>query len=192
AGKLITLACKLGPLEIKRVYADARKRVDWCEAPGFNMIHAGCGKNAADILLAIEAVDLAHKGRIGTFVLASSDSDFCHLAHRLREAGLHVLGVGEAKTGERFRKSCSAFHELQQPNGTTSDDDLDAKIRAVFKQSPDQKSITVEKLNEQLWQQFKVKIRDIDEGGWKSYLSSHKELYSFEKKGSTTNVTLLT
>ena len=52
AGKLITLACKLGPLEIRRVYADARKRVDWCEAPGFNLIHAGCGKNAADILLA--------------------------------------------------------------------------------------------------------------------------------------------
>lgn len=43
------------------------------------------GKNASDIALVIDAMDLLHTGRFDGFCLASSDSDFTRLAARIRE-----------------------------------------------------------------------------------------------------------
>ena len=48
-------------------------------------MHAGTGKNASDLLLALDAVELALRGDVDHFVIASSDGDFSHLALRLRE-----------------------------------------------------------------------------------------------------------
>ena len=67
------------------------------------------GKNALDIALVIEAMDLMHSGRIDGFVLVSSDSDFARLASRLREQGLQVFGIGRLNTPEAFRKACKRF-----------------------------------------------------------------------------------
>ncbi len=67
------------------------------------------GKNAADIALVIDAMDLLHSGRFDGFCLVSSDSDFTRLAARIREQGLDVYGFGEAKTPESFRQACRRF-----------------------------------------------------------------------------------
>lgn len=67
------------------------------------------GKNADDIALVIDAMDLLHMGRFDGFVLVSSDSDFTRLASRIREQGLEVIGIGEKKTPEAFRKACNRF-----------------------------------------------------------------------------------
>lgn len=67
------------------------------------------GKNASDIALVIDAMDLMHTGRFDGFVLVSSDSDFTRLASRLREQGLDVYGIGQKKTPEAFRKACKRF-----------------------------------------------------------------------------------
>jgi len=67
------------------------------------------GKNASDIALVIEAMDLLHSGRFHGFCLVSSDSDFTQLAARIREQGLHVVGFGEQKTPESFRQACHRF-----------------------------------------------------------------------------------
>ena len=67
------------------------------------------GKNAADIALVIDAMDLMHKGKLDGFCLVSSDSDFTRLAQRLREDGLQVYGFGERKTPEAFRNACTRF-----------------------------------------------------------------------------------
>ncbi len=67
------------------------------------------GKNASDIALVIDAMDLMHSGRFDGFVLVSSDSDFTRLASRLREQGLEVYGIGQQKTPEAFRKACKRF-----------------------------------------------------------------------------------
>src|SRR4051794_32590355 len=40
------------------------------------------GKNASDIALVIDAMDLLHSGRLDGFCLVSSDSDFTRLASR--------------------------------------------------------------------------------------------------------------
>lgn len=67
------------------------------------------GKNASDIGLVIDGMDLLHTGRFDGFVLVSSDSDFTALANRIREQGLTVIGIGEGKTPESLRNVCSRF-----------------------------------------------------------------------------------
>jgi len=71
------------------------------------------GKNASDIALVIDAMDLMHTGRFDGFVLVSSDSDFTRLAQRLREQGLGVYGMGMQKTPEAFRRACKRFIFLE-------------------------------------------------------------------------------
>lgn len=67
------------------------------------------GKNASDIGLVIDAMDILHSGRFNGFVIVSSDSDFTALANRIREQGLDVIGVGERKTPESLRNVCNRF-----------------------------------------------------------------------------------
>jgi len=67
------------------------------------------GKNASDIALVIDAMDLMHSSRFDGFVLVSSDSDFTRLASRIREQGLDVYGIGQQKTPDAFRKACKRF-----------------------------------------------------------------------------------
>ena len=67
------------------------------------------GKNASDIGLVIDAMDILHSGRFDGFVLVSSDSDFTRLASRIREHGLDVIGIGEGKAPESLRNVCNRF-----------------------------------------------------------------------------------
>lgn len=67
------------------------------------------GKNASDITLVIDAMDLLHSGRFDGFCLVSSDSDFTRLAARIREQGVDVFGFGERKTPESFVRACGRF-----------------------------------------------------------------------------------
>jgi NYN domain len=107
----ILRAC--GPVPaIRRVYADLTTRCGWAAVPGLRAVHAGQGKNAADLLLTIEAMELALNGTAGGFAIASSDGDFAHLAHRLRERGHPVTGIGEGKAPDRFRAACTRFVDL--------------------------------------------------------------------------------
>lgn len=67
------------------------------------------GKNASDIGLVIDAMDILHGGKFDGFVLVSSDSDFTRLASRIREDGLEVIGIGEEKTPAALRNVCNRF-----------------------------------------------------------------------------------
>ena len=71
------------------------------------------GKNASDIALVIDAMDLLHSGRFDGFVLVSSDSDFTRLASRVREQGLDVYGIGQRKTPDAFVRACKRFIYLE-------------------------------------------------------------------------------
>ncbi|WP_371155755.1 NYN domain-containing protein [Jannaschia sp. 2305UL9-9] len=71
------------------------------------------GKNASDIGLVIDAMDILHSGRFDAFVLVSSDSDFTRLASRIREEGLEVFGIGESKAPESLRKVVNRFITIE-------------------------------------------------------------------------------
>ncbi len=83
------------------------------------------GKNASDIGLVIDAMDILHAGRFDGFVLVSSDSDFTRLASRIREEGLDVFGIGEGKAPESIRNVCNRFilieNLVDEPIAATSD-----------------------------------------------------------------------
>lgn len=73
------------------------------------------GKNATDIALVIDAMDLLYTKNLHTFCLVSSDSDFTPLIQRLRADGKEVFGFGEQKTPTPFINACTRFIYLEEP-----------------------------------------------------------------------------
>ena len=67
------------------------------------------GKNATDLALVIDAVDLHHTTKPDVYALVSSDSDYTPLAHFLRERGATVIGYGRQNTAASFRGACTRF-----------------------------------------------------------------------------------
>lgn len=108
---------KFGEASVRRIYGDFSKPHSkaWAEILSKHAIIPQqqfaytTGKNASDITLVIDAMDLLHSGRFDGFCLVSSDSDFTRLASRIREQGVDVFGFGEQKTPESFRQACRRF-----------------------------------------------------------------------------------
>lgn len=100
------------------------------------------GKNASDIGLVIEAMDILHTGRFDGFVLVSSDSDFTALANRLREDGVDVIGIGESKAPVSLRNVCNRFiliENLSEPEKDAepaAKGDKETKTAASNRQPP--------------------------------------------------------
>lgn len=72
------------------------------------------GKNATDMSLAIDAMDILYTKNVTTFALVSSDCDFTPLIQRLRADGKEVFGFGGQKTPEPFIASCTRFLYLDE------------------------------------------------------------------------------
>src|ERR1700716_4286688 len=117
ADGLFEEVAKLGEASVRRIYGDfsgPRLKL-WADIlskhaiiPQQNFAYTA-GKNASDIALVIDAMDLLHSARFDGFCLVSSDSDFTRLAARIREQGIDVYGFGEQKTPESFRQACRKF-----------------------------------------------------------------------------------
>lgn len=67
------------------------------------------GKNVTDIVLVIDAMDLAHRKIADVICIASNDSDFSPLAMKLRESGVQVIGFGSDGASKAFINSCDSF-----------------------------------------------------------------------------------
>lgn len=111
----------LGTAPLRRAYGDfaSCRLKSWHEAILRHAIDprqttiAGA-KNAADICLAIDAMDLMlGGGRLDGFCIVSSDSDFTRLATRIREQGLEIHGFGRATAPPAFRAACMSFHRIE-------------------------------------------------------------------------------
>jgi uncharacterized LabA/DUF88 family protein len=108
---------KIGEASVRRIYGDFShsRSKSWADTLSKHAIIPQqqfaytTGKNASDITLVIDAMDLLHSGRFDGFCLVSSDSDFTRLAARIREQGVDVFGFGEHKTPESFRQACRRF-----------------------------------------------------------------------------------
>jgi len=66
-------------------------------------------KNATDILMTIDAMDMLHTKKIDAFAFATSDSDFTPVVMRVQQEGIKVFGFGEKKTPKPFMAACSQF-----------------------------------------------------------------------------------
>ncbi|MDD2604474.1 MAG: NYN domain-containing protein [Desulfobacteraceae bacterium] len=79
------------------------------------------GKNASDIALVIDAMDVMYTKNIDVMCFVSSDCDFTPMVTRALAEGKVVLGFGERKTPAPFVNACSKFLFLDQEvkqNGT--------------------------------------------------------------------------
>ena len=108
-----------GRVVVRRAYADwsnfdedrrmlTRNHVELIEIPQrMGMVR----KNAADIKMAVDAVELAFERQyLTTFVICTGDSDFSPLVHKLRELDRRVIGVGiEASTSNLLPPACDEF-----------------------------------------------------------------------------------
>ena len=82
------------------------------------------GKNASDMAMVIDAMDLLYARSVDAFAIVSSDADFTPLVMRILTDGSKVYGFGQQKTPEPFVNACSQFtyvEGLGQPSATASD-----------------------------------------------------------------------
>lgn len=71
------------------------------------------GKNATDMALVIDALELLYTQKLDAVCIASSDGDFTPLVMHLRANGLDVFGFGQRKTPEPFANACTNFLYLE-------------------------------------------------------------------------------
>jgi hypothetical protein len=118
--KVLKRVGESGVLLIRRAYGDwaAINMGSWkdvertCSVQLIQQSRYIVGKNATDMAIVIDAMDILHSGKIDTFCLVSSDSDFTPLAIRLRDEGCQVIGIGKQHTNEVFINACTQFITL--------------------------------------------------------------------------------
>lgn len=190
------MAFTYGDLRIRRVYGNLPTCCGWAEIPGFRLFHPGVGKNSADLLLTVDAVELACVGACDTFVIASSDGDFVHLADRLRERGHSVIGVGRETAAERFRQACTKFRILPQAAPSNRPDvgtdktnpqapvDLDLLVRReIAKHGNNGSGVRICDLSNVMFKEHSIRISELPERNWRSYLSKRPALFSLDPRG---------
>ncbi len=157
AADLFDQIAKIGDATVRRIYGDfsGTQLKSWLDILPDHAIqphhHSAntAGKNATDIALVIDAMDLLHSGAFDGFCLVSSDSDFTRLASRIREQGLRVIGFGERdKSPQSFTMACDEFvftdrfgkpkhRPKQKPKPPTALDAAPLLWKALTKVQPD-------------------------------------------------------
>lgn len=163
---------KYGTASVKRIYGD------WTEnqLSGWKVVllqksiipiqqfSYTTGKNATDIAMIIDAMDLLYTGNFDGFCLVSSDSDFTRLASRIRESGLKVYGFGRQSTPVSFVSACDKFIYTEML--------LKNHLKHLEKENNDDEIESCGELcepldNERLKKVFSKIIHDLsDETGW--------------------------
>ena len=138
---ILTELSKYGVITYKRIYGDwtSTQHSSWKDELLKNSITPiqqfsyTQGKNATDSAMIIDAMDILYTNDVDGFCIVSSDSDFTRLVSRLRESGKMVIGMGENKTPEPFRKACDKFTILEnllieQELGQSKPEDVHDKL----------------------------------------------------------------
>jgi uncharacterized LabA/DUF88 family protein len=191
AASILNIAAKHGETTVVRAYLDAKLASDWHASFGYRLVHAGSGKNAADILLALDAMELILSHGMKCFIIATSDGDFTHLALRLREYGATVIGVGESKAPRSFRAACSHFVELQTPQAlklvpqkSAAVTELDQKIRTIIAaHSKKGAGMRIAELAPKMHVQHGIRISTFPEKTWRGYLQARPALFDVDPRG---------
>ena len=108
---------KLGVVNIRRAYGNWKNPnlTGWEEVLHDNAIKPiqqfdlTKGKNATDIAMVIDIMDLLHTRQFDVVCILSSDCDFTPLATRVHAEGKKVIGFGERKTPMPFVNACTSF-----------------------------------------------------------------------------------
>jgi len=72
------------------------------------------GKNATDIRITMEAMELLNKDYIDTFCLATNDADFTPLVNKLKFNNKSVFGAGNKLASTPFKNACDRFIDVER------------------------------------------------------------------------------
>jgi len=128
---VLTVLAELGQVNIRRAYGNWAKpalakwnrithRYGLQPQQQFDLTK---GKNATDMAMTIDAIDLLYGGKVDGFGIMSSDSDFTPLVTRLRQDGLIVYGFGSAKAPEAFKTACTRYIDVDSLIKTAAAED---------------------------------------------------------------------
>lgn len=118
-----------GNVTYKRMYGDFtsstmkewnRRALEYAIVP-IQQPHYSKYKNAADIMLVIDAMDILYNKSVDGFCIVSNDSDYTRLVNRLCEAGYEVIGMGSSNASKTLKAACTEFKNLEK----IFSDDLD-------------------------------------------------------------------
>ena len=134
---VLTVLAELGAVNVRRAYGNWAKTAlsGWSSLAHQYAIEpqqqfdVTKGKNATDMKMVIDAMDLLYSGRVDGFGIMSSDSDFAPLVMRLRQNGLPIYGFGTEKTPLSFRQACTRFIDVTQlPSDAVAAPDKPKKV----------------------------------------------------------------
>src|SRR6188474_1148182 len=130
-----------GKVAVQRAYADWRRYSQYVmplTERSIDLIFAtavgSTKKNATDIRLAIDAVELVFtRPEIGTFILLSGDSDFSSMVIKLKEYGKYVIGVGiRESASDLLIQNCDEYFSYNDLAGLTREADGPAVQRDAW------------------------------------------------------------
>jgi len=119
---VLTVMAELGQVNIRRAYGNFAKDnlARWDKITNkfgirpHQQFDVSKGKNATDMAMTIDAIDLLYQGKVDGYGIMTSDSDFTPLVTRLRQDGIVVYGFGESKTPQAFKSVCTRFIDIEQ------------------------------------------------------------------------------
>lgn len=125
-----------GKIIYARYYGDVQKlKKEWNDLAldyAIKAIHqpnVATKKNAADMAMALDAMEIMYIGKVDTFYIVSSDSDFTPLTSKLKEGGMKVVGIGEPKASSAFRNSCNEFKYFSYLLDTDEEDETKEDVQ---------------------------------------------------------------
>ena len=119
--EILTELSTLGVINIRRAYGNWTKAglMGWQERllefaiRPMQQFDYSKRKNASDMAMMVDAMELLYTERPDAFGIVSSDADFTPLVMHLRAKGAAVYGFGAAQTPKPFVNACSRFLYLE-------------------------------------------------------------------------------
>lgn len=147
---VLTVMAELGQVNIKRAYGNFAKNnlAKWDTITHrygiqpHQQFDLTAGKNATDMAMTIDAIDLLYQGKVDGFGIMSSDSDFTPLVTRLRQDGLVVYGFGSTqKTPAAFKSACTRFIDIDALIRGASDEETPQQKKTAAKAQIDEELV---------------------------------------------------
>lgn len=137
-GRSLAWAAGYGATAIRRIYGNQTKMRRWAECIRLHGIEIrpnyAEGRNAADITIIIDAVDLLHSGDVDSFCIVASDNHFAGLARRLRRDGAHVAGLGSSRKPPcSLADECDIFAHVEELPVSDSPDPATQRLLSGWK-----------------------------------------------------------
>ncbi|WP_049236451.1 NYN domain-containing protein [Moraxella canis] len=139
---ILSELAKFGTINIRKIYGDWKNHglqgwedvlLDNALKPVQQFAYTK-SKNATDMAMTIDVMDILHENKVDVFCLVSSDSDFTPLVMRLRHEGKVVIGFGEQKTPKSLVQACSRFLYLDGENTNQNHTGMSKKSSNELKQ----------------------------------------------------------